>query len=110
MWDWRYEEGEEASGRQVVGQLDQSQSAVETLPLLLETSLGGASGLAALLFLHGRRCPLIFLLVRLEELHGILLLLVLFSRLVGQFGLGGGRCALLAGLPVPARTQNRREL
>lgn len=112
VWDWRYEEegsgegGGARSGRQVVGQLDESQSAVETLPLLLEASLGGTSGLAALLFLHGHR---LLLLVRLEELHWVLLLLVLFSRLALRFGLGGGRRALLAGLPVPERTRNSHE-
>lgn len=88
------------SGRQVVGQLDESQSAVETLALLLEPALGGAPSLAALLLLHG-----LLLFVRLDELHGILLLLVLGAGLALRLGLGGCRGALLTGLPVPAWTE-----
>lgn len=80
------------SGRKVVGQLDKCQSAVETLPLLLEASLGGASSLAPLVLL---------LFVRLEELHGVLLLLVLRSRLALRLHLGGSGRALLASMPVP---------
>lgn len=86
-----YGEGE-GSGRQVVGQLDKCQSPVETLPLLLEASLGGTSSLASLVVL---------LFVRLEELHGVLLLLVLRSCLALWLHLGGCGCALLTGLPVP---------
>lgn len=85
-----------ASGRKVVGQLDECQGTVETLPLLLEASLGGTSPLAPLVLLPG-----LLLLVRLEELHGVLLLLVLRSCLALWLHLGGCRCALLTGLPVP---------
>lgn len=86
------------SGRKVVGQLDECQGTVETLPLLLAVSLGGTSPLASLVLLSG-----LLLLVRLEELHGVLLLLVLRSRLALWPHLGGCRCALLTGLPVPVR-------
>lgn len=65
---------------------------METLPLLLEASLGGTSSLASLVLL---------VLVRLEELHGVLLLLVLRSHLALRLHLGGRRRALLTGLPVP---------
>lgn len=65
---------------------------METLPLLLQASLGGASSLASLVLL---------LFVGLEELHGVLLLLVLSSGLALWLHLGGCRCSLLAGLPVP---------
>lgn len=79
-------------GRKVVGQLDKCQSTVETLPLLLEASLGGTSCLAPLILL---------LFVGLKELHGVLLLLVLRSRLALRLHLGGSGRALLSSLPVP---------
>lgn len=88
-----------ASGRKVVGQLDKCQSAVETLPLLLEASLGGTSSLVPLVLL---------LFVGLEELHGVLLLLVLRSPLALRLHLGGSGRALLPGLPVPV--DRRRHL
>lgn len=92
------------SGRQVVGQLNECQSAVETLPLLLKAPLGSTSPLAALLLL---RSIVVFpvLVVGLEKLHGVLLLLVLCSRLALWLHLGGRWGALLAGLPVPARME-----
>ena len=89
------------SGRQVIGQLNERQSAVETLPLLLEAALGGSS-LAALLFLCGLFLFPV-LLIGLEKLHGILLLLVLCPDLALRLHLGGRRGALLAGSPVPER-------
>lgn len=96
------------SGRQVVGQLNECQGAVETLSLLLEAALGGSSSssssLAALLLL----CELFLfpvLFIRLEKLHGVLLLLVLCSRLALWLHLGGCRGTLLTGLPVPAGTE-----
>lgn len=98
------QEGGGCSGRQVVGQLDECQGAVETLSLLLEAALGGSSSLAALLLLCGLfLVPVLF--VGLEKLHGVLLLLVLSSRLARWLHLGGCRGTLLTGLPVPARTE-----
>lgn len=92
------------SGRQVVGQLNEGQSTVEALSLFLEAALGGSSSLAALLLLCGLLLfPVLF--VGLEKLHGILLLLVLRSRLALWLHLGC-RGTLLTGLPVPARTEN----
>lgn len=89
------------SGRQVVGQLDESQSTMEALSLLLQAALGSSS-LAALLLLHD-----IFLIsilfIRLEKLHGILLLLVLCSGLALWLHLGGRRGALLTSSPVSTR-------
>lgn len=73
---------------------------MKALSLLLEASLGGTSSLAALLLLGG-----FFLFIGLEELHGILLLLVLCSRLALCLHLGGCRGTLLTGLPVPTRTE-----
>lgn len=84
--------GPPALGRKVVGQLDKCQSTVETLPLLLEASLGGTSCLAPLILL---------LFIGLKELHGVLLLLVLRSRLALRLHLGGRGCTLLPSLPVP---------
>lgn len=92
------------SGRKVVGQLDECQGTVETLPLLLEASLGGTPHcLASLVLLPG-----LLLLVRLEELHGVLLLLVLRSCLALWLHLGGCRCALLTGLPVPDELKKKK--
>lgn len=88
------------SGGQVVSQLNKCQSTVKTLSLLLEASLGGTSSLAALLLLCG-----FFLFIGLEELHGILLLLVFCSRLALCLHLGGCRGTLLTSLPVPTRTE-----
>lgn len=92
------------SGRQVVGQLNECQSTVEPLTLLLEAALGGTSPLAALLLLCGLFLVSI-LFIRLEKLHWILLLLVLCSGFALWLHLGGCRGALLTGLPVPARTE-----
>lgn len=112
VWEWKYEgkgmgvqdqDVGGCSGRQVVGQLNERQSTMETLSLLLEAPLGGSS-LAALLLLHGLFLfPVLF--IRLEELHGILLLLVLRSCLALRLHLGGCGGALLAGSPVPVRTE-----
>lgn len=102
-WESRDQEVGGCSGRQVVGQLDESQSAVETLPLLLEAALGGSS-LGGLLFLrHLFLFPVLF--IRLEELHGVLLLLVLCSGLALWLHLGGCGGTLLASSPVPARSE-----
>lgn len=87
------------SGRQVVGQLNERQSAVETLTLLLEAALGRASSLVALLLLHGFFLFTV-LFIRLQKLHGILLLLVLSSHFALWLHLGGCRSTLLTGLPV----------
>lgn len=87
-------------GRQVVGQLDERQGAVETLPLLLEAALGCSSPLVALLFLHD------LFLLRLE-FHGILLLLVLASHLALRLHLGGRWGALLTNLPITARSKGQ---
>lgn len=65
---------------------------METLPLLLEASLGGTSCLAPLILL---------LFIGLKELHGVLLLLVLRSRLALRLHLGGSGRTLLPSLPVP---------
>lgn len=92
------------SGRQVVGQLNECQSTVEPLTLLLEAALGGTSPMAALLLLCGLFLVSI-LFIRLEKLHWILLLLVLCSGFALWLHLGGCRGALLTGLPVPARTE-----
>lgn len=91
------------SGRQVVGQLNECQSTVESLSLLLEAALGGSS-LAALLFLC---CLFLFpvLFIGLEKLHGILLLLILCSCLALGLHLGSCGGTLLTSSPVPARTE-----
>lgn len=68
---------------------------MEALPLLLKASLGCAS-LGTLLLLHG-----LLLFVRLQILHGILLLLVLSTFLALGFHLGGGGGPLLTSPPVP---------
>lgn len=91
------------SGRQVVSQLDERQSAVESLSLLLEAALG-CSSLGALLLLCGLFFPVLF--IRLEKLHWILLLLVLPSSLALWLHLGGCRGTLLTGSPVPARIKS----
>lgn len=91
------------SGRQVVSQLDERQSAVESLSLLLEAALG-CSSLGALLLLCGLFFPVLF--IRLEKLHWILLLLVLPSSLALWLHLGGCRGTLLTGSPVPAMTKS----
>jgi len=99
------------SGRQVVRQLNECESTVETLSLLLEAALRGSSLAAFLLFRFLLLLLLLILsvlLVGLEELHGVLLLLVLGSCLARWLSRAGGRGGpLLASPPVPARRRER---
>ncbi|KAG7237566.1 hypothetical protein INR49_032183, partial [Caranx melampygus] len=107
-WELRYEgngmgvQDQEVgwcSGRQVVGQLNERQSTVEALSLLLEAALGGSSLAALLLFCGVFLFPVLF--IRLEKLHGILLLLVLCSHLALWLCLGEGAVSASRAVWVP---------
>lgn len=92
------------SGGEIVGQLDESESAVKTLPLLLEAPARRTAAAALLVLLL-----LFFTFIRWQEVQRILLLLVLHSGLTQSlsFPRRRGR-SLFPHLPVSDKTSTKQ--